>query len=76
MMKASSMTNKKSMYSLRTGLFSFDAYLCPADYHLTKDELVSKVHDSIKLWELHGNDKSIDLAISHLLNLKRKKYQA
>ena len=75
MMKVSSMTNKKSMHSLRTGLFSFDAYLCPADYHLTKDQLVSKVHDSIKLWELHGKDVSIDLAISHLLNLKRKKYR-
>jgi hypothetical protein len=69
------MTNKKSMHNLRTGLFSFDAYLCPADYHLTKDELVSKVHDSIKLWELHGNAKSIDLAISHLLNLRKKKYR-
>ncbi len=69
------MTNKKSMYSLRPGVFTFDAYYSLSDYHLTKDELVSKVHDSIKLWELHGNDKSIDLAISHLLNLKRKKYR-
>jgi hypothetical protein len=69
------MTNKKSMHNLRTGLFSFDAYLCPADYHLNKDELVSKVHDSIKLWEIHGKDVSIDLAISHLLNLRKKKYR-
>jgi hypothetical protein len=68
------MTNKKTLASLST-VSTFDAYLCPADYHLTKDKLVSKVHDSIKLWELHGNDKSIDLAISHLLNLKRKKYR-
>jgi len=68
------MTNKNTFSSLNT-VSTFDAYLCPADYHLNKDELVSKVHDSIKLWEIHGKDVSIDLAISHLLNLKYKKYR-
>jgi hypothetical protein len=71
------MTNnkKKSMHNVRTGLFSFDAYLCPADYHLNKDEMVSRVHDCIKLWEIHGDNKSIDLAISHLLNLRKNRYR-
>jgi hypothetical protein len=68
------MINKKTLGSLNT-VSTFDAYYSPSDYHLNKDELVSKVHDSIKLWELHGKDVSIDLAISHLLNLKYKKYQ-
>jgi hypothetical protein len=68
------MTNKKTFSSLNTAS-TFDVYLCPADYHLNKDELVSKVHDSIKLWEIHGKDVHIDLAISHLLNLKQKKYR-
>jgi hypothetical protein len=73
-MKVLNMTNKKTLASLSTAS-TFDAYYSQSDYHLNKDEMVSKVHDSIKLWELHGNDKSIDLAISHLLNLKRKKYR-
>jgi len=69
------MTNKKTFVNIHSPLEKFDAYYSPADYHLTKDELVSKVLDSIKLWEIHGKHVSIDLAISHLLNLKQKKYR-
>lgn len=53
----------------------FKRYPCPADYHLTKSELVSKAIDSLKLWECHGNDVSLDLAISHILNLKDQKFK-
>lgn len=53
----------------------FKRYTCPSDYHLSKDQLVSKVYDSIKLWELHDSEVSLDLAISHILNLKEGKYR-
>jgi hypothetical protein len=74
-MRVLPMTNKKTLVNIYQPLEKFDKYYSPSDYHLNKDELVSKVHDSIKLWELHGKDVSIDLAVSHLLNLKYKKYQ-
>lgn len=66
--------------NVRCPLEKYDKYYskhyCPSDYHLNKDELVSKVHDSIKLWEIRGNKVHIDLAISHLLNLKYRSYKA
>lgn len=74
-MRASSMTNKKTLVNIYQPLEKFDKYYSPSDYYLNKNELVSKVHDSIKLWEIDGKDVSIDLAISHLLNLKYKKYR-
>jgi hypothetical protein len=69
------MTNKKTLVNIYQPLERFDKYSSPSDYHLNKDELVLKVHDNIKLWEIHGKHVSIDLAISHLLNLKQKKYR-
>lgn len=50
-------------------------YPCPSDYHLNKEQLVSKVFDSMKLWELHGSPISLDLAIGHILNLREGLYR-
>ena len=54
--------------------FIINRYKCPADYHLTEEQLIERVYDSLKLWQAHRSDISLDLAISHILNIKEQNF--